>query len=1302
MRSGTTISGRFEVERKASSGGMGTVYVGRDRLTGQRVAVKLLTSEGPSAAERFLREGSILAEITHPWVVRYVAHGTTDAGEHYLAMEWLEGEDLANRLARGPLSAHQAVTLASRVARGLSALHARGIVHRDIKPSNVFLEEGSVERPKILDFGIARPMPEDSRVTRTGATLGTPGYMAPEQARGDRELDARSDVFALGCVLFECLTGRPPFVGEHAIAVLARILLEPAIPPSELCPGIPRALDDLVLEMLCKDASGRPPDAAAVDARLSSIGDVPRDAPVGASAVNSSTRALTESEQRMISIVLGGRIESRTLLPEEDADVERGVAEIAHMRGAQLETLADGSILAAFAGEGAATDRAAKAARATLRLRELLPGTPFAIATGRVLVSPGANTPLFIGDAVDRAAQALVRSSGISIDATTAQLLDARFDVRGAGDVRELVGERLFGDETRTVLGRHTSCVGRERELAILSAVLDEAHGDSVARGALLVGPAGIGKSRIRQEFLRRVERQEQAVTVWLARADPVGKGSPFGLVAQAIRLAVGIFEGEPLLLRHAKLAAAVARNVVGKADRARVVQFLAELVGSPFPDAEAPRLRAARGDATLMGDEMRRAFEDFLAGECAHKPLLFVLEDLHWGDRPTVLWIDAALRNLRDKPLMVLALARPEVFELFPRLWHDRAITEIGIGELSRKASEKLVREVLGAAAKGAAVARVVDQAAGNPFYLEELIRAAAQGESGILPQTVLAMVHARLSALDADARRVLRAASVFGQVFWKGGLEALLGGSMRTDLDAWLALLVAREFIERRTQAKFPDEEEYAFRHDLVREASYSMLTQEDRRAGHKLAGKWLEKAGENDAMILAEHFELGGSRRSALQYVRRAAEHALEGNDFDAVLARVERGIQIGASGEMLGMMRILAAEAWRWRGEFGESSQAATEALALLPKGSAPWCMAAREVAFAFGRLGRVEELKRMADELRAAGPPASAAAAFAFALSRVASCLLQAGVPRVPEELVSEMARVASSLPERDARVEGLLHGIRGAMLLANADPAGLLESTLAAIACFEEAGDFRNACLGRANAGYAAIELGQTELAETLLRQAWAEAERMGLSAALAIKENLGKLLVILGKTDEAAKVLEDAIEHLRANKHMRAEGICRSYRATLLERLGRIDEAEAEARHAVALLEMNPHLRAAALGGLSRALLLQGKRHEALEAAVQANQIRESFGGALEEGDALVRLVHAEALAANGHAAAAQTAIAQAEEKLLERARRIGRPAWRQSFLENVEENRRTLELAKSLLETSPSSSDKGRRAEG
>src|SRR6185436_568596 len=252
--------------------------------------------------------------------------------------------------------------------------------------------------------------------------------------------------------------------------------------------------------------------------------------------------------------------------------------------------------------------------------------------------------------------------------------------------------------------------------------------------------------------------------------------------------------------------------------------------------------------------------------------------------------------RECSGRPWMVLALARPEVFDVFPRLWADRRnIQEIRLKELGRKASERLVRQVLGDSVGPETIERLVQRADGNAFYLEELIRAAAEGKDGALPETVLAMVETRLARLSLEARRVLRAASVFGEVCWSGGVTVLLGGAMgRTIVGEWLDKLVEQEVLAPRPESQFPGERELAFRHTLLREAAYATLTEDDKRLGHRLAGEWLEQHGEGDPMMLAGHFERGGDGARAASYYLRASEQAMHVLDIEATAARAALGL------------------------------------------------------------------------------------------------------------------------------------------------------------------------------------------------------------------------------------------------------------------------------------------------------------------------------------------------------------------------------------------------------------------------
>jgi predicted ATPase len=263
MREGDVVATRYRLLRRAASGGMGTVYQALDTRSGTHVAVKTLRSDFPReharGRSRLLREAEALAALRHPAVVRYLDHGVTPESEPFLVMAWVDGDEtLQQRLEGGGLTVGETLQLGTRIASGLAAVHARGVVHRDLKPSNVMLAGSRLSDAIVVDFGVARVTRSETELTATGDHLGTPRYMAPEQIRNPRTVDARADVFALGCILFECLTGRVCFTGDDAVEVIARILFAPVSVPSAVRPELPRALDGLVATMLLRDAQARP------------------------------------------------------------------------------------------------------------------------------------------------------------------------------------------------------------------------------------------------------------------------------------------------------------------------------------------------------------------------------------------------------------------------------------------------------------------------------------------------------------------------------------------------------------------------------------------------------------------------------------------------------------------------------------------------------------------------------------------------------------------------------------------------------------------------------------------------------------------------------------------------------------------------------------------------------------------------------------------------------------------------------------------------------------------------------------
>ncbi|OIK24827.1 protein kinase domain-containing protein [Streptomyces malaysiense] len=266
------LGGRYELAEKLGQGGMGTVHRGVDRQLRRTVAVKLLSSElahDPQSRARFRREAHAVAALNHPAVATIHDVGEEphpDGPRPYLVMEYVEGATLAEALRRGPLPVAEAVTVACAALDALGHSHERGIVHRDIKPSNIMLT--GPDTVKVLDFGIAKAFSEvATRITGSGAAIGTPAYLSPEQI-GGAEVDHRADLYAMGCLLHELLVGQTPFQGESPFVVMHQHLYAEPEPVSRVRPQIPSAIEAVILRALRKDPAERFTDAGEMRAAL--------------------------------------------------------------------------------------------------------------------------------------------------------------------------------------------------------------------------------------------------------------------------------------------------------------------------------------------------------------------------------------------------------------------------------------------------------------------------------------------------------------------------------------------------------------------------------------------------------------------------------------------------------------------------------------------------------------------------------------------------------------------------------------------------------------------------------------------------------------------------------------------------------------------------------------------------------------------------------------------------------------------------------------------------------------------------
>ncbi|MFT3764189.1 MAG: protein kinase [Minicystis sp.] len=1290
---------RFAIEARVGSGGMGDIFRGVDRETGQPIAIKLLRPTASAHEKaRFAREIAILADLRHPNIVQYVGHGTWHDGRLFFAMEWLEGEDLSQRQRRAPLGMRDAVEIVRRSAAAMAAVHARGVVHRDLKLSNIFLVHGKGTAIKLIDFGVVKPAEPDEFPTERGQIIGTPHFMAPEQARGE-PIDTRADVYSLGSVLFRLVTGRNVFETEHVIALLGRLVIEEPPTASSIRFDVPEALDHVITRAIAKRRDERYENGGEFARALARVGSLNNDPPAtdkSASAVravmpeigppSSGSEAGQQqpsrpgtSERRVVAVVLcdlGGS----SLTPEVEAAVREVLGE-----DTRFEALAGGRTVAVLGVERSKGDEAIRAARAALTVIRALQtqnaGSGVPVEPPRVAVAVGhavRGRANIAGEALDRAARQLELAAPgtVRIDAYAAVSVEGRFVLQEDGEGGVLVREDASGFGARQLLGRATPTVGREKEIALLVGIYNEMAEDGTPRAALVTGPAGIGKSRVRAEMMQRLETAPWRPEALLCRGDAMSRGGSISALGRALRALMGVHDGEQ---PHEQVTK-VKNHVAVRLPRTLrfLAAFLGELIGVPFPDESDEPLRAARASAQLMQSRMRTALEAFVRVQPT--PLVLFIEDMHWADDTTIDLVDWLL-GCPDLRFGVFAFARPEIQTRLPQLWERRNVTRLTLSPLSPLAAERLVSAAL-PSAEPSIRASIVRRAGGNALFLEELIRYAAEGREE-LPLTVQAVVQARLDRMSPQLRQVLRAASVFGQSFWTGGVEALLDRPAGIDLSE----LQQAEIITRQNESRIAGHDEWIFRQALVRDAAYASILEEDRAALHLDAGAWLESVGDVDVGLIARHADAGGDLpRAAVLYARATRQAYSNGAQLETALELAERGLHCGAEGAIRAQLLIAKAQVCAFMGRLHEAVTAGEEATNLVPAGSDMWAEAQRVVSTACIESGRAADGDARAAWVLANFPALSPAMLAALQAARVRG-LIDLGVPAQALALANQAVETARAsgaieamLRALDARLFALMH--------VN-DASGAIAAGTMLIDAAENAGDVVLATRGRINTGSVLNHLGMFEEAQAMLERSLhdARARRMRILEAFSL-HNVGMSYARLGNLDEGISCQRHAARIADETSAARLRIHTRCYEAIFLVWRGApgdLGAAHTLARFVCDETRSIPALYTTAIFVLAKVQLARRYLESALELSREAIQRLEALP--VEEWEEFTRLTMVESLLAMGHEQEADMVLDAAFQAVATHAGRVAGPDHRKAYLTRIEEVRRIVDLARDRL---------------
>jgi serine/threonine protein kinase/tetratricopeptide (TPR) repeat protein len=797
----------FKIIGLLGSGGMGQVFLAEEESLGRKVAIKIILESLPEQDQvvaRFRREARSMAAIDHPNIVHLYSFGEV-GGRPYFVMQYVEGQSLAERISKsGNVSVADSVRVVHQVNDALEAAWRQKIVHRDLKPANVLLDLQS--NAHVADFGLARPVVADqgATVTQTGQLLGTPTYLAPEQARGG-EIDFRVDIYSLGILFYEMLVGSPPFEATTPLGVVAQHLQDPLPPIRKRQSDIPAEIEKVIRWMASKDPRSRPGSHEELRQRLSrtiredfshrvSTGvyerranhEVHTDRPSKTDFTPPaplSREGLKETERRQATVFkaaipsfpgLADAVE-----PETAAVVASEILNILTLgierSGGTLIEVTPSKISAIFGFPVAFENSPREAVNAAIGIRNSLRvfrqehdlpmdvHIRIGVSTGPVIASgtsqDGDVRYTIMGDAVEAAAT-------LRDHAADEQILVSRLTRRNTtGDFRygpehtisskkrhqslraiELQSDRQKVHRTPASSDRllSSALVGRRHEFDRLELhILELLNG----QGSIVnvVGPAGIGKSRLTAE-LRSLNSTKKLIFLE-GRSVATGESLGFHPIIDLLKNWAQISEQDSNTDAVRKLHSAVTR--VDPEGRDEIFPFVATLMGLRLTGSHAELVQGIEGEN--LRQLIVKSVRNLIVTASTVQPLVFILEDLHWADQTSIEFLESLYRVVIDHNILFINVFRPGFADTSERIADylrdvfANVFEEIQVGPLESRDCELLVANMFGTEQlPGWLTRKIIDKADGNPFFVEEVGRS-------FIEEGAVVLDHGRVRVSDA-----------------------------------------------------------------------------------------------------------------------------------------------------------------------------------------------------------------------------------------------------------------------------------------------------------------------------------------------------------------------------------------------------------------------------------------------------------------------------------------------------------------------------------------------------------------------
>ena len=1108
----------YEITEEIGAGGMATVFRAYQPSMDRHVAIKVIRSSilhDDGLRERFQREARLIARLEHPHLLPvYDFDGESDPP--YIVMRYLEGGTLKQVQQRGTVPREEILHVLRQLAGALDYAHRQGIVHRDLKPSNIMIDrEGNAF---LTDFGIARSAGKDKDLTGTGLMIGTPGYMAPEQARGDGQAGKAADIYSLGVLAFEALTGSAPYEHESGFEVILAHMNAPIPKASERNRDLPKSVDAVLARALAKQPSERFSSATEfVEALTRALKIKPSDSPTRLQSMTHTisvdqlaklaaskgdrdtpdTGTPSEQQRQMTAVAVDVK-ELAEILYESGADNERvratvnalwtSFGEIAKTAGGVLHSRTDDAGLILWGRERAREDDPENAIRAALAMRDraleesrkvLGPSwepteenpLPFVagITTGPVLLERDGDSGSYTASGAPITLAARLKEAappgGILTVHETFTLVRGVFNflqqdalrVRGRKDPIEVylvttAKPRAFRLRAMGIEGVETRMIGREIELRLLQEAMTLTLEDGETQVVTVVGEAGVGKSRLLYEFNSWIDLQEQVVWFFESRATQPSMLQPYSLARDLFSFRFRILDSDPLAQVREKFVQGVA-GFMGE-DSERKAHYIGQLVGFDFTGI--PEVAAALQDAEAFRRTAQGYLGELFTTASRTNPVMILIEDIHWADDRSLDLINNLVRDNTELPLFVLCMARPSFYERRPQWGEGQRFHErIQLEPLSQLSSRRLVRELLKHVLEVPTALRdlVVDRADGNPFYIEELIKALIDDRVIVkgdpnwsvdttrlstvrIPATLTGVLQARLDTLPPALYQLLQRASVIGRIFWDAAairLSQEAAGLEPAEAKAMLEELRDREMILQREESGFAGTVEYVFRHAILRDVTYETVIPRQRRALHKMVGDWLIEIGgeraDEHTLLVAEHYSRAEEVSLAATQLMKVAERGIRLATYDEASTVLQRAREMLTSKEHIEQrlqVDILRGDiesirgSWTKAGEIFEPILEEARALGSLPL-----------LSQALGKLGRIAmwqldrpRAMKYLQEAIAISRSLGDEKTLMFNLRQVGNALFEVDSERSIQHL-EESVSVARKLGDRNSEATGL-------------------------------------------------------------------------------------------------------------------------------------------------------------------------------------------------------------------------------------------------------------------------------------